>query len=110
MVYRIGTAFDMERFNPFPKVEDHAEEEFPITEKLLEIIKIALKGRIYSAEDFVFVNRFGSHYKDTSLRKIFNRTKNKAGYNTASLNVFGRHSKGMQLKMAGAKYDEIASI
>lgn len=55
MAYRIGAAFDMERFKPFPKVEDHAEEEFPSTEKLLEFIKIVLKGRIYSAEDFVYV-------------------------------------------------------
>ena len=31
----------MERYKPFPKVEDHAEQEFPITNTLLDILKRA---------------------------------------------------------------------
>jgi len=109
-IYRIGGAFDMERYKPFPKVEDHAEEEFPITNTLLDILKRAAKDRNYGADDFVFINRIGSHYKDTGLRKIFNRARKKAGYNSITLNCFGRHSKGLQLKMAGASDEDIASI
>jgi|TARA_B100000959_G_scaffold108918_1_gene114832 hypothetical protein len=40
-VNRIGGEFDMERYKPFPKVEDHAEQEFPITNTLLDILKRA---------------------------------------------------------------------
>ena len=109
-VYRIGGAFDMENYKPFPKVEGHAEEEYPITEKLKEIFEIVLKNRVYGFDDFIFINRAGHYYKDSGLRKIFNFAKKKAGYSTYTLNVFGRHSKGLQLKMAGATDEEIASI
>lgn len=110
MVYRVGGAFDMESYKPFPKTEDHAEEEYPITTKLVEITKETLKDRVYGPDSFLFVNRIGLHYKDSGLRKIFNCAKNKSGYEFITLNVFGRHSKGLQLKMAGASDEEIASI
>jgi|TARA_B100002003_G_scaffold20417_1_gene16904 hypothetical protein len=42
--------------------------------------------------------------------KIFNRARKKAGYNSITLNCLGRHSKGLQLKMAIASDEDIASI
>ena len=109
-VYRIGGAFDMENYKPFPKIEDHAEEEYPITENLKEIFNRVLKNRVYGFHDFVFLNRTGYYYKDSRLRKIFNRARKKAGYESYTLNVYGRHSKGLQLKLAGASDEQIASI
>ena len=109
-VYRVGGAFDLEHYKPFPKVEDHAEEEYPITEKLFNIFQRTLKDRVYSPDDYVFVNRSGRHYTDTRLRKIFNKARKESGYYNITLNVFGRHSKGLQLKLAGATDEEIASI
>lgn len=109
-IYRIGGAFDKESYKPFPKVKDHAEEEYPITDNLFSILQKALAKRHYSPDDFVFINRIGKHYTDSRLRKIFNRARKKAGYDSITLNCFGRHSKGLQLKMAGASDEEIADI
>jgi|TARA_B100001971_G_C17669751_1_gene276943 site-specific recombinase XerD len=69
-----------------------------------------LVNRHYSPDNFVFINRIGNHYTDSRLRKIFNKAKKKARYNSITLNVFGRHSKGLQLKLAGASDEQIASI
>jgi hypothetical protein len=44
------------------------------------------------------------------LRKLFRTAKGKAGYPSVSLNTFGRHSKGYQLKLAGATDEQIADI
>ena len=109
-VYMVGGAFDLENYKPFPKVQDHAEEEFPITDRLFEILKQALKDRVYGPDDFVFLNRIGRHYTDSRLRKIYNKARKQSGYLSISLNVFGRHSKGLQLKFAGASDEEIADI
>lgn len=109
-VYRVGGAFDMEHYKPYPKIEGHAGEEFPLSGSLLEIIKTALKDRVYGADSFLFVNRIGNHYTDGGLRKIYNAARERACYPSITLNMFGRHSMGYKLKMAGASDEEIASV
>ena len=60
---------------------------------------------------FVFKREKGktTPYADWALRKIYNEVRTELGYD-ATLNVFGRHSKGWQLREQGFGYDDIADI
>ncbi len=107
-VYEVNGAFDGERYKEFPKVPGHAGEEFPLTCECKDILNVALKDRIYGPDDFVFLNR-ERPYTDNSIRRIFERARKKAGYRV-TLNEFGRHSMGLQLRQAGATYSDIADI
>ena len=112
--YRIGGAFDCEVYKPFPKKEDHVDDEYGLTDRMREILKVALNNRPDLGPDsFVFVRKSGQGklipYTDFALRKIYNKVRTKLGYD-ATLNVFGRHSKGWQLREQGFGYDDIADI
>lgn len=107
-IYRIGGAFDREHYKEFPKNPLKKGEEFPLTEELKKILRGALKDRICNPEDFIFLNR-GKAYTGNALRHIFIKARKKAGY-TVTLNEFGRHSMGLQLRQAGASYSDIADI
>tara|TARA_B100000315_G_scaffold94826_1_gene87150 strand:- start:3130 stop:4539 length:1410 start_codon:yes stop_codon:yes gene_type:complete len=107
--YRVGGAFDIENYKPFPKNQNHEKEIFPLEADILELMRNLIKEKkVCSPDDYVFLNKKGNYYTDHALRHIFNRARAKAGYESISLNVFSRHSYGFQLLKAGASYDEIS--
>ena len=118
-VYRIGGAFDIdESYKPFPKVEDHAEREFPLTDRLIEILaRVGITREAILArnpDDWVFVNptarREGGHYMARSLFWIFASARKKAKMPGVTLNEFARHSMAYQLINSGAGMDQVAMV
>ena len=107
--YLLSGAFDMEKWKPFPKVEGHAGREFPLTALMAEVARKALEGRVVSPSDYLFMTPQGRPYTDSKLRKIFHRATRVAGI-SCTLNEFGRHSMGKQLREGGATYSDIADI
>jgi len=118
-VYRIGGAFDIdESYKPFPKIEDHAEREFPLTARLIEVLgKVGINRETILArlpDDWVFVNpnakRKGGHYMARSLFWIFATARGKAELPNVTLNEFARHSMAYQLINSGATMEEVAMV
>ena len=112
--YILSGAFDCETWKPFPKVEHHAGREFPLTPMMAEVARKAINERgPVGPKDYLFAhhNRKKKYvpYTDAVLRKIFVRAAKAAGY-SCTLNEFGRHSMGKQLREAGATYSDIADI
>lgn len=110
--YILAGAFDMEVWKPFPKVEGHAGREFPLTPLMAEVARKALAARpqLIGPSDYLFVMEGAAKpYTDSVLRKLFTRAATLAGIR-CTLNEFGRHSMGKQLREAGATYSDIADI
>ncbi len=106
--YYIGGAFDKEVYKPFPKVKEKGHVAFPLSHELKAILKEVLKDRVYSPEDYVFINsESGKPYTQSVLDKIFTKARKKAGYKV-TLNEFGRHSFAVQLLESGATYTQVA--
>lgn len=111
----VNGAFDEEVYKPYPKMEEHVGAEYPLTDELREIIDLALAGRdVIGVNDYLFVRptrrRELVPYTDSVLRKMFALARKAAGYPSVTLNTFGRHSMGWQLRDAGAPIDAIADV
>ena len=106
--YVIGGAFDKETYKDFPKVEEKGGAVFPLTPQQKEILQRALSGRVYSADDYVFLNpKTGGYYREKTLAAIFAKAASRAGLKI-TLNEFGRHSYAVQMLTSGATYTQVA--
>lgn len=72
-----------------------------------------LKNRVENnrPEAFVFVNKFGEHYKETTFRKIWYKARDAAGIDkTVGLKDASRHSFGTNLLEAGVPIYTVSKL
>ena len=109
MEYKVAGAFDREEYKPFPKTRETSGAVFPMDEEHAAIILEALAGRVYGPEDYVFINpRTGGSYTMHALGKIFSRAREKARFQSITLNEFGRHSWATQRLNEGWSFEQVA--
>ncbi|MGK7345055.1 MAG: tyrosine-type recombinase/integrase [Candidatus Nitrospinota bacterium M3_3B_026] len=108
--YRVAGAFDRDVYKPYPKARRYAGAALPLDEKTTDIIKRALKGRVYGPDCFVFADRrTGDAFTHSQVEGPFKTARRKAGY-TISLNEFGRHSWATQRLSEGWTFDHVATF
>jgi len=108
--YYVTGAFDKNTYKPFPKIQDKSGATLPLNERTVEILKNALKDRIYGPDDYVFINpKNGFFYNYNEIGKILMQGRKKAEYDV-ELNEFGRHSWATQRLSEGWSYDQVAAF